>query len=220
MSNYWHNNNCDVYNQLYNVPILMKRISRFAILVSIVLGTIATGCNHNRISTNQQNTSKISEVQENLINDGWYIPKSIPFGELSKEYGVKSKFGQQDNYFDIEIGSGFDVAIKIVNKANEQCIRYVFVPENTTANIQMILQGQYYLKLAYGKDWMEHDNGNGTVEGKFTSNVSYDKSVDVFDFGKKNSSSIISYVLQINIKDSCLQNNFETVSISEAEFMK
>lgn len=32
---------------------------------------------------------------------------------------------------------------------------------------------------------MEHDNGNGTVEGKFTSNVSYDKSVDVFDFGKK-----------------------------------
>ena len=76
MSNYWHNNNCDVYNQLYNVPILMKRISRFAILVSIVLGTIATGCNHNRISTNQQNTSKISEVQENLINDGWYIPKS------------------------------------------------------------------------------------------------------------------------------------------------
>ena len=84
----------------------------------------------------------------------------------------------------------------------------------------MIPQGQYYLKLAYGKDWMEHDNGNGTVEGKFTSNVSYDKSVDVFDFGKKNSSSIISYVLQINIKDSCLQNNFETVSISEAEFMK
>ena len=50
----------------------MKRISRFAILVSIVLGTIATGCNHNRISTNQQNTSKISEVQENLINAELY----------------------------------------------------------------------------------------------------------------------------------------------------
>ncbi len=97
-------------------------------LVSIVLGTIATGCNH-IISTNQQNTSKISEVQENLINDGWYIPKkSIPFGELSKEYGVKINL-IQDNYFDIEIGSGFDVAIKIVNKANQQCIRYVFVPE-------------------------------------------------------------------------------------------
>jgi len=220
VSNCWHGNNCHINNQLYNVPILMKRISRFAILASIVLGALEIGCNHNGTSTTKQNTTKISKVQENLINDGWYIPQSIPSGELPKEYGVKSKFGQQDNYFDIKIGSGCDVAIKIVNKANEQCIRYVFVPENTTANIQMIPQGLYYLKLAYGKDWMEYDNGNGIVEGKFTANVSYDKSIDVFDFGKKNSSTIISYVLQINIKDSCLQNNFETVSISEAEFMK
>ncbi len=198
----------------------MKRISRFTILALIVLGIIETGCNHNQTSAPHQNTTKISEIQKKLINEGWYIPKSIPSGELSKEYGVHSKFGQQDNYFDIKVGFGCDVAIKIVNKANEQCIRYVFVPENTTANIQMIPQGQYYLKLAYGKDWMEYDKGNGIVEGKFTSNVSYDKSVDVFDFGKKNSSSIISYVLQINIKDSCLQNNFETVSISETEFQK
>lgn len=220
MSNCWHSYNCYVYIQLYNIPILMKRISLFAILASIVLGTIGTGCIHNKTSKDcQKDTTKISEIQKNLINNGWYIPKSIPSGELSEEYGVKSKFGQQDNYFDIKVGSGFDVVIKIVNKANEQCIRYVFVPENTTANIQMIPQGQYYLKLAYGKDWMEHDNGNGTVEGKFISDVFYDKSLDVFDFGKKNSSSIISYVLQINIKDSCLQNNFETVSISEAEFM-
>ena len=84
----------------------------------------------------------------------------------------------------------------------------------------MIPQGQYYLKLAYGKDWMEYDNGDGTIDGKFTSNVSYDKSVDVFDFGKKNSSSVINYVLQINIKESLLQNNFQTVSISESEFRK
>ena len=220
MSNCWHNNNCRVNNQLYKVPILMKRLRRFAILVSIVLGVIGVGCNRNGTSTIKQYTTKISEVQEKLINDGWYIPESIPSGELSKKYGVKSIFGQQDNYFDIKIGSGCDVAIKIVNKANEQCIRYVFVHENTTANIQMIPQGQYYLKLAYGKDWMEYDNGKDIVEGKFTPNVSYDKSVDVFDFGKKNSSSIISYVLQINIEDNCLQNNFKTVSITEAEFMK
>ena len=63
-------------------------------------------------------------------------------------------------------------------------------------------------------------NGDGTIDGKFTSNVSYDKSVDVFDFGKKNSSSVINYVLQINIKESLLQNNFQTVSISESEFRK
>ena len=45
-------------------------------------------------------------------------------------------------------------------------------------------------------------------------------SVDIFDFGKKNSSSIVSYVLQINVENSKLQNNFGTVAISEADFME
>lgn len=219
MSDSWHNNYCRVYNKLYNVPILMKYVSRLVILVSTVFGMAVASCNRGNTSANDD-TAELTEAQKNLINNGWYIPKSAPSGELPEEYGVKSKFGQQDNYFDIEIGSGCDVAIKIVNITNEQCIRYIFVPEKTTANIQMIPQGQYYLKLAYGKDWMEFDNGNGRMEGKFTSNVSYDKSVDVFDFGKKNSSSIVNYVLQINIKDGHLYNNFKTISISETEFMK
>ncbi len=44
----------------------------------------------------------------------------------------------------------------------------------------MIPQGKYYLKLAYGKDWMEYDNGDGTLSAKFTSNVTYDRSTDIF----------------------------------------
>lgn len=107
-----------------------------------------------------------------------------------------------------------------MDASTDKSIRYVFVPENTTENIQMIPQGKYYLKLAYGNDWMEFDNGDGSLSGKFTRNVSYDKSIDIFDFGKKNSSSIVSYVLQINIDNSQLHNNFETVSISEADFMQ
>lgn len=198
----------------------MKQISKFVILVLLFLSILETGCSNSGTSTKKQDTTRFSKNQEDLMEKGWYIPKSAPVGELSSKYGVKSKFGQQDNYFDIEIGNGCDVAIKIVNQTNDQCIRYVFIPANTTANIQMIPQGQYYLKLTYGKDWMEYDNGDGTIDGKFTSNVSYDKSVDVFDFGKKNSSSVINYVLQINIKESLLQNNFQTVSISESEFRK
>ena len=98
---------------------------------------------------------------------------------------IKSKFGQQDNYFDIEIGKGCDVAIKIMDVATDKCIRYVFVPENSSANIQMIPQGKYYLKLAYGKDWMEYDNGDGTLSAKFTSNVTYDRSTDILTLGKR-----------------------------------
>lgn len=190
-------------------------LSLLVVFVSVTIG----GCANNA-SNNQSGTITLSDSQNNLISEGWYIPKIKPSGELPKEYGVKSKFGQQDNYFDIEIGKGCDVAIKIMDVATDKCIRYVFVPENSSANIQMIPQGKYYLKLAYGKDWMEYDNGDGTLSAKFTSNVTYDRSTDIFDFGKKNSSNVVNYLLQINVVDSELQNSFGTVEISESEFMK
>lgn len=190
-------------------------LSLLVVFVSVTIG----GCANNA-SNNQSGTITLSDSQNNLISEGWYIPKIKPSGELPKEYGVKSKFGQQDNYFDIEIGKGCDVAIKIMDVATDKCIRYVFVPENSSANIQMIPQGKYYLKLAYGKDWMEYDNGDGTLSAKFTSNVTYDRSTDIFDFGKKNSSNVVNYLLQINVVDSELQNSFGTIEISESEFMK
>lgn len=190
-------------------------LSLLVVFVSVTIG----GCANNAFN-NQSEAITLSDSQNNLISEGWYIPKIKPSGELPKEYGVKSKFGQQDNYFDIEIGKGCDVAIKIMDVATDKCIRYVFVPENSSANIQMIPQGKYYLKLAYGKDWMEYDNGNGTLNAKFTSNVTYDRSTDIFDFGKKNSSNVVNYLLQINVVDSELQNSFGTIEISESEFMK
>lgn len=197
-------------------------MNRFKIFITFAIITLLslTGCNGRRFQENNSDSIELNSLQEQLIGEGWYLPKTVPEGELSKEYGVKSKFGQQDNYFDIEIGNGCDVAVKIVDASTDKCIRYVLVPENSSANVQMIPQGKYYLKLAYGKDWMEYDNGDGTIVGKFTKNVSYDRSVDVFDFGKKNSSNIVSYLLQINVVDSNLQNNFGTIEISENDFMK
>lgn len=84
----------------------------------------------------------------------------------------------------------------------------------------MIPQGKYYLKLAYGKDWMERGKEDGTIIGKFTNNVSYDKSIDIFDFGKKNDSNVVNYTLSINVVNSELGINFYTISISEEEFME
>lgn len=198
----------------------MKTFKIILPLLVVIVSVTVYGCANNNSNGKSETSTTISDSQNKLISEGWYIPKTKPSGELPKEYGVKSKFGQQDNYFDIEIGKGCDVAIKIMDVATDKCIRYVFVPENSSANIQMIPQGKYYLKLAYGKDWMEFDNGDGTLSAKFTSNVTYDKSTDIFDFGKKNSSSIVNYLLQINVVDSELQNSFGTVEISEAEFMQ
>lgn len=197
---------------------IFNSILKFSIIFALLYCIV--GCSRNNVRNNEVDSDTLSPQQEALVEEGWYIPKNTPAGELSKEYGVKNKYGQQDNYFDIQIGNGCDVAVKIMDAANDKCIRYVFVPENSSETIQMIPQGKYYLKLAYGNDWMEYDNGDGTLSGKFTRNVSYDRSVDIFDFGKKNSSSVVSYVLQINIENSQLQNNFDTVAISESDFMQ
>ncbi len=194
---------------------------RSLILVCIICGNLViSGCGNGNSTNQVKNGIVLSAEQEEIIASGWYIPKVLPSGELSREYGIKGRYGQQDNYFDIEIGKGCDVAIKIMDALTNDCIRYVFVPENSSVNIQMIPQGKYYLKLAYGKDWMEYDNGNGSLSAKFTKSVTYHRSTDVFDFGKKNSSNVINYLLKINIIDVEPRNNFGTVEISEAEFMK
>lgn len=197
----------------------MKIIITLFIIFVLCLPTLFCGCNIRSRGIQDGQDSNSSNTQQTLLEEGWYIPKTTPSGELPNEYGVENKYGQQDNYFDIEIGKGSDVAIKIVDAVTNKCIRYVFIPENSLANIQMIPQGKYYLKLAYGKDWMEYDNGDGTLNAKFTSNVIYDKSVDLFDFGRKNATSVVNYHLSININLN-ERNSLRTVNITEEEFMQ
>lgn len=153
-----------------------------------------------------------------MVRDGWSLKSPIG-GEFGSEYGVKPVYGIQDNYFDIRIGEGFNVAIKIVNVESEQCIRYVYVPEGETITVSQIPQGRYYLKLAYGKDWMEITDGD-YIRGKFTRSPFYEKSTSDYDFGKKNSQSFVNYTLELNVVDGDIENNFETIAITEEEFMK
>ena len=109
------------------------------------------------------------------------------------------------------------MAIKIVDASSEKCIRYVYVPEGESITVSQIPQGRYYLKLAYGKDWMELSDGV-TVKGKFTRSPFYEKSASSYDFGKKNSQSFVNYSLELNVINGDTENNFETVAISEEEF--
>lgn len=155
--------------------------------------------------------------QQKLLDAGWTV--EVPDEDMTEEFGIKPIYGIQDNYFDIAIGSGCNVAVKIVNVQNDQCIRYVYVAENSTTTVQEIPQGVYYLKLAYGYDWMELET-DSTKIGKFTRNVSYEKSQDTFDFGIKNSREERNYRLEINVINSQLENNFLSTPISEEEFLK
>ena len=75
-------------------------IIRKLIIFATVLICIC-GCSGNTAREKESDSTIPSPLQERMIEEGWYKPKNKPNGELPKEYGVKSKYGQQDNYFDI-----------------------------------------------------------------------------------------------------------------------
>lgn len=193
------------------------RIKTIFILCFALL--LFSGCANNK-KEKVETSPVLSEIQKKYIDEGWLLKSDSSMdGELPSSYGVKPEYGLQDNYFDINMGEGCDIAVKIIDLSNDRCIRYIFVSENSSITINQIPQGQYYLKIAYGYDWMEKFE-DGMTHGKFTRNCYYEKSVDVFDFGKKNSQYTINYILNINIQNGIVNNNFNTIKIDETEFFK
>lgn len=186
-------------------------------LAILVLGLLCFSSCHNKKESQDFATTKPTSTQQKMLDAGWTA--KIPSEDMTEEYGISPVYGIQDNYFDITMGKGCNVAIKIMDFKTDKCIRYVYVAENTTTTVQEIPQGIYYLKLAYGYDWMELDTDRGKL-GKFTRNVAYERSQDTFDFGVKNSRDEINYQLEINVVNSKLENNFITTPITETEFMK
>lgn len=162
-------------------------------------------------------SSETTEVQEKMQEAGWEYETPIG-GEFDESYGVKPVYGLQDNYFDITVGQGFNIAIKIMNASTNKCVRYVYAPENQTVTVNEIPQGLYYLKLAYGRDWMCLRTGSVTM-GKFSKNAFYERSIDTYNFGRKNSQDFVNYELKINVVDGSVLNNFKTQPIREQEFL-
>ena len=91
------------------------------------------------------------------------------------------------------------------------------VQENSEYTISQIPQGKYKLLIAYGKNWMTLQK-DGETYGKFADNVHYEQSIDVFDFGKKNSKDMVNYLLTINVQENIHATNFNTEEIREDQF--
>lgn len=197
---------------LKNQQIYNMKLHNLIIAITILA---CTSCHSN--NSTAEEPSQTTQAQQKLLDAGWTF--ETPCEDLSKDFGIEPVYGTQDNYFDISIGNGCNVAVKIMDVLTNKCIRYVYVPEGGTTTVPEIPQGVYYLKLAYGQDWMELVTDSITI-GKFSKNVSYERSQDTFDFGIKNSREERNYKLEINVIDSKLGNNFQTTPINEEEFMK
>lgn len=185
-------------------------MKREALFLSVAL---TLTCCH--AGQNDSETEELTPHQTELIEQGWTLQEPAG-GELDESMGVKPIHGWQDNYFDISVGDGVNVALKIVDYATDRCIRYIYAPQNETVTVNEIPQGKYYIKLAYGLDWMTYRTDSGTL-GKFTRKTSYKKS-HVFDFGIKNSRQTANYKLEINLIGGSAENNFPTTEIDESEF--
>lgn len=188
---------------------------RYWVFISLFLFLSACGNNGRRTGNTAVNEG-LSAAQQELIDNGWksFTPNN---GDLPASYGISPVRGLLDNYFDIEMGEGLNLVVKIVDAQTNKSIRYVFVRENSKANINQVPPGQYYLKMAFGHDWMINDQ-DLQFRGKFTRDVSYEISEDIFDFGQANSINAKSFSLRINMQQNELYTNFNTTTINESQF--
>ena len=184
-------------------------------LFLIVMSFLLLGC-INQNNTNSTNTV-ITANQQKLLDEGWNSNRGSKSRDISSEYGITPIYGIQDNYFDVKMGVGSDLVLKIIDLSKNKCIRYIYVQENSEYTISQIPQGKYKLLIAYGKNWMTLQK-DGKAMGKFADNVYYEQSLDIFDFGKKNTRDLINYLLEINVQLDEQKTNFNTEEISEEDF--
>ncbi|AUD06505.1 J domain-containing protein [Spirosoma pollinicola] len=162
---------------------------------------------------------KLQQEKDRLIAEGWRGTE-IRNGQLPACYNFSPKKSKVNNYLEVHVGGGTDVAIKVMNAQTGRCIRYVFINSGSTYKIRNIPEGQYYLKIAYGKDWFSKADNNQCI-GRFIRNPMYEKGDETMDFNIKHTYggySIPSFQLQLDVIQSATMNTFNSQNISETEF--
>jgi curved DNA-binding protein CbpA len=161
----------------------------------------------------------LQKEKDKLIADGWE-ETVINNGQLPLCYNFVPKKSKIDNYLEVQVGGGTDVAIKLMNFKTDKCIRYVYINRNSTFRIKNIPEGKYYLKIAYGKDWFSKVE-DGQCVGKFIRNPMYEKGDNIMDFNLQHTDdgySIPSFQLKLDIISTNKMNTFDSQNISENEF--
>jgi len=163
---------------------------------------------------------KIQEEKQQLISEGWE-EKGMENGLMPSCYNFKPKTDKSiDNNLEINVGGGTDVVIKLMNVKSEKCIRYVFINSGSSYQIRNIPQGVYYLKIAYGKEWLSKIENNQCI-GKFIRSPMYEKGENIMDFTIQRTYdgySIPSFRLSLDVISSNLSNSFSSHNISETDF--
>jgi len=158
-------------------------------------------------------------LEEKLFEEGWER-KTFSNGIMPDCFNYKPFYGELDNELGVSVGGGTDVAIKLMSQTSGNCVRYVYINSGNTYRIKNIPQGRYYLKIAYGRNWISKLDGRKCL-GRFLNNALYERGEDILDFNKKTTSegySIPSYSLKLDVISGSTDNAFNSSGISEGEF--
>ncbi|SHJ18798.1 SH3 domain-containing protein [Aquimarina spongiae] len=112
--------------------------------------------------------------------------KTYKSGATPKSFNFKGKFDYKlDNYLKIKVGKNTEVVIKLYKlgktPSDDQLVRVTYINTNTTQFIRNIPEGEYKLKIAYGREWKEKVI-DGKKYGTFTKNALYEESKQILDF--------------------------------------
>ena len=141
-------------------------------------------------------------------------------GQFPSGYNFVPSKSKIQNYLTVHVGGHTDVAVKLMDLRSDECIRYVFINSGSTFKIKNIPEGIYYLKIAYGKEWISRID-NGKCLGKFIRNAMYEKGEETMDFNLQYTADgyqIPSYSLRLDVIESNVENTFQSQNISEEEF--
>jgi len=158
-------------------------------------------------------------LKEKLFEEGWER-QTISNGIMPDCFNYKPAYGDLDNELVVSVGRGTDVAIKLMSLSGGKCVRYVYINSGNTYRIKNIPEGRYYLKIAYGRDWISKLDGRRCL-GRFLNNALYERGEDILDFYKKTTSdgySIPSYSLRLDVISGSTDNAFNSSGISEGDF--
>jgi hypothetical protein len=190
-----------------------------ALILSVFLLSCSQSDKRNVRESGDVRFDNTQSVQEILNQEGWE-EQAISNGQFPDCYNFKSLKSDVDNYLLVKVGSGTDVAIKIMSAKNEKCIRFVYIKSKSSFKIKNLPEGLYYLKIAYGKHWYSKIENDRCV-GKFVANPLYKKGSDILDYRIEETEtgySIPSYTLSLDVISSSPVNSFSSATISEEEF--
>ncbi|WP_103070972.1 SH3 domain-containing protein [Aquimarina sediminis] len=153
--------------------------------------------------------------------------KTYKSGATPKSFNFKGKFDYKlDNYLKIKVGKNTEVVIKMYKmgktKSDDQLVRVTYINSNTTQFIRNIPEGEYYLKIAYGREWKETVK-DGKKYGTFTKNALYEASNQVLNFNTVKTSkgiNVPSYNLALDLTSGGYTTGGDEDNITASEWNK